>query len=85
MAGPRPISGFRVYPVSPRELTPILNGLTIPTLHDEPMKNMACFPPTPKYEMSLFRDLGASRFFSDKDGSSVSLSGLKQNAVKNFK
>ena len=25
-----------------------------------PMKKMACFPPTPKYEISLFKDLGRS-------------------------
>ena len=24
------------------------------------MKKMACFPPTPKYEISLFKDLGTS-------------------------
>ena len=30
------------------------------------MKKMACFPPTPKYEISLFKDLGTSATLQKK-------------------
>ena len=32
----------------------------LPTRVAVPMKKTACLPPTPKYEMSLFRDRGAA-------------------------
>ena len=31
------------------------------------MKKMACFPPTPKYEISLFKDLGTSATLQKKE------------------
>lgn len=38
----------------------------LPTRVASPMKKMACFPPTPKYEISLFKDLGRSATLQGK-------------------
>ena len=41
------------------------------TLVASPMKKMACFPPTPKYEISLFKDLGTSATLQKKKKNKV--------------
>ena len=53
------------------------------TLVELPIKNTACFPPTPKYEISLFNDRGVS--WSRTDSSSLSLSSSESSGfLKNI-
>jgi hypothetical protein len=46
------------------------------TLVEEPMKNTACLPPTPKYEMSLFKERGVEYGNEELGPSPLSFSSL---------
>ena len=48
-----------------------------------PIKKMACFPPTPKYEISLFSDLGALYRRDPEEGSVLAGSPLLLSSINN--